>query len=214
MKRVTFHWTAGGYTPNRSDMEHYHYIVAGNGSVVEGYHAPEDNLDCTDDDYAAHVRLANTGNIGVALAGMREATERPFMPGPSPITARQMGVAVDLVADLCIRYGIPVEPTTVLTHAEIEPTLGIKQFGKWDITRLPWDDSLKGAIQIGDHIRALVRGKIAAKQEKPGPVEEYARFLVALQEWERDLDNAYAQLLTTMEERPLPPERNANEIRA
>jgi hypothetical protein len=53
-----------------------------------------------------------------------------------------------------------VDRKTVLSHAEVQQTLGITQKGKWDIARLPFDDSIKGAIAIGDQMRGLVKSKL------------------------------------------------------
>ncbi|TPE42927.1 peptidoglycan recognition protein family protein, partial [Amaricoccus solimangrovi] len=94
--------------------------------------------------------------IGVALCGMVGAVEAPFSPGLHPINELQLRAAAQLVADLCGRYGIPVTPRTVLTHAEVQPTLGIAQRGKWDIARLPWRPDLVGPRPVGDYIRQLV----------------------------------------------------------
>lgn len=44
MKRIILHWTAGSYQPNHTDFEHYHYLVNGQGLVIEGKYKPEDNL--------------------------------------------------------------------------------------------------------------------------------------------------------------------------
>ena len=75
---------------------------------------------------------------------MHEATEHPFDAGPSPINEAQFMAACQMMAALCFEYGIPVTPDTVLTHAEVEPALGVRQRGKWDIFplavagRYPW----------------------------------------------------------------------------
>jgi hypothetical protein len=55
-----------------------------------------------------------------------------------------------VLAQLCKRYGIKVDRKTVLSHAEVQPTLKITQKGKWDIARLPFDTSIQGAIPIGE----------------------------------------------------------------
>lgn len=67
MKRIILHWTAGSYQPNHTDFEHYHYLVNGQGLVIEGKYKPEDNLDCTDGKYAQHTGGGNTGSIGVSI---------------------------------------------------------------------------------------------------------------------------------------------------
>ena len=124
--------------------------------MVPGKYHPEDNISATDGKYAAHTLKANTGRIGVAVCGMMGAVERPFSAGPSPITWSQITVLVGLLADLCRRYDIPVERRTVLSHAEVQPTLGIAQRGKWDIAWLPGMAVAGDPVEIGDRIRADV----------------------------------------------------------
>ena len=68
----------------------------------------------------------------------------------------QFNAFCKLVADLCVEYGIPVTPQTVLTHAEVQTTLGVQQRGKWDVARLPWRDDLRGARSVGDYMRQRI----------------------------------------------------------
>jgi N-acetyl-anhydromuramyl-L-alanine amidase AmpD len=153
---IVFHWTAGGPKASALDKEHYHYIVQQDGQIVSGFHAPEDNLNTRDGDYAAHTLNANTGRIGVALCGMMGAVERPFMAGPAPINWPQINALCGLLADLCRRYDIPVTRQTVLSHAEVQPTLGIAQRGKWDVAWLPGMAATGSPVEIGDRIRGDV----------------------------------------------------------
>lgn len=155
-KGIVVHWTAGTNKVSSLDRQHYHFIVDGAGNVVPGIHKPEDNDSTSDGRYAAHTRGANTGRIGVSMAGMRGAVESPFEAGPSPLTKPQWDAMVKLVASLCKKYKIKVSPETVLTHAEVEKTLGIKQKGKWDITRLPFNKTVIGAKAVGDLLRKEV----------------------------------------------------------
>ena len=161
MKRIIMHWTAGGHAVSATDKRHYHFIVEGSGNVVAGNHAPEANAHIakpTDGStYAAHTRGANTGSIGVAVAAMRGAVERPFNAGPSPITPAQVDALVTLVAGLCKQYDIPVTRQTVLTHAEVQRTLGIAQRGKWDISWLPDMTAAGDPVAVGDMLRARVQ---------------------------------------------------------
>jgi len=157
---VVLHWTAGSHKASGTDREHYHYIVEGDGTIVTGDHPPEDNISTSDDVYAAHVSQANTGRIGVAVAAMAGADDWPMDPGPYPITEAQIDALVRLTADLCRRYGIDVTRETVLTHAEVQPTLGIPQAGKWDITWLPPMTQVGDAIEIGDTLRDRVRAAL------------------------------------------------------
>ena len=156
LKRTITHWTAGGNRANDSDLEHYHFVTEHDGKVVKGREEPDDNIVTTDGDYARHVLNLNTGSIGVAMAGMHGAVESPFDAGPSPITEKQFEAHCLLLAELHRQYSIPITRTTCLTHAEVEPTLGVKQRGKWDITRLPFKPEIRGAIPVGDYMRERV----------------------------------------------------------
>ncbi len=160
MKRIIFHWTAGSGRASALDREHYHRLVEFDGTVINGKEAIEDNIVTSDDDYAAHTLRMNTGSIGVAVCGMMDAKESPFEAGPAPITEEAFDALAQLGADLCMTYGIPVSDTTTLTHAEVEPNLGVKQRGKWDITRLPFKPELRGAKPCGDYLRKLIRDKM------------------------------------------------------
>lgn len=154
MERIIVHWTAGGNKATKLDKEHYHLIIEGDGNLVLGDHPITDNVTAADGDYAAHTLGCNTGSIGVSLAAMRGATQSPFNPGPSPITRAQWEKLPYVLAALCRRYSIPVLPTTVLSHAEVEKTLGIKQRGKWDIAILPFDRSFNTATLVGNNFRS------------------------------------------------------------
>lgn len=147
------HWTVGGAKANATDRLHYHFIVQRDGSVVEGNHAPEDNFNTGDGDYAAHTLDANTGRIGAAMSGMLGAKQRPFNAGSSPLAWGQVNAFCRFVASLSDRYQIPVTRETVLTHAEVEPTLKIKQRGKWDICWLPGMTQSGDPIEVGDRLR-------------------------------------------------------------
>ena len=162
MRRIIVHWTAGGSRASGLDRKHYHRMVEGDGTIIHGTEAIEDNIVTSDGDYAAHTLRLNTGSIGVALCGMRDAIEQPFSPGPSPITAEQFLAACRLIAELAREHSIPVTRETILTHAEVEPTLGVKQRGKWDIARLPFKPDLRGAIPVGDYMRELVSSHVGA----------------------------------------------------
>jgi len=156
MKRIILHWTGGTHTVSALDREHYHFIVDGQGKLFEGRHKPEANLNPKSGAYAAHTLGCNTGSIGISMAAMLNATESPFNAGKYPLTKVQFEAAAMQVAKLCKQYGIPVSKKTVLSHAEVQPTLGIRQRGKWDITHLPWNPKIVGAIECGDEFRRLV----------------------------------------------------------
>ena len=155
MKRIIFHWTAGTYKVSALDRQHYHFIVAGNGTVVAGVFKPEDNLAPVKGKYAAHTLNCNTGSIGVAVACMAGA--EPGKHGAYPMTQVQWTALIGLVAKLANEYNIPVTPSTILSHAEVQDTLQIKQRGKWDIAELSFAPHIKGAREVGNLMRSEVK---------------------------------------------------------
>lgn len=157
MRRIIVHWTAGSNKASEEDRQHYHYLIQGDGSIVLGVHTLKDNLNVVDGKYAAHTRGLNKDSIGVSLCGMRGAKENPFKAGPSPINEKQWRVMHWLVARLAKEHKIPITPQTILTHAEVEGILKIKQKGKWDITRLPWNPSVIGATAVGNLMRNSIK---------------------------------------------------------
>lgn len=193
MKRIIMHWTAGGNRANGTDRRHYHRIIEvgpdGRPRAVAGNHAIEDNESTSDGSYAAHTRALNTGSIGVAVAGMRGARERPFDAGPSPMTPAQIDALCAEVARLAKRYRIPITRETVLTHAEVQPTLGVWQRNKWDIVWLPGMSGPGDPIAVGDELRKRIRAKTqsrpaaaakAVKDEATTPAGIIAGILAAI----------------------------------
>ena len=163
LERVILHWTAGSHTASDFDRKHYHVLIEGSGRVVRGTPSIAANgigAPASAGARASHTRNGNTGSIGVSMCAMRGAVERPFNPGPSPLTRVQWETAARVVAILCRRYGIAVTPRTVLSHAEVQTNLGIAQVGKWDVARLPFDPSMIGAAACGAAFRSLVSGNL------------------------------------------------------
>jgi hypothetical protein len=167
MKRIVIHWTAGGHKPSNLDKGHYHFLIDGDGKVHSGTFPVEANAKPVKGKYAAHTLNCNTGSIGVALCAMAGAVERPFSAGKSPITPAQVKALAALLRDLCAKYKIPVTRETVLSHAEVQPTLGIRQRGKWDIAWLPGMKAPGDPVAVGDKIRAMVTAKPAEAPKKP-----------------------------------------------
>lgn len=156
MKRIIIHWSAGAYQPNNTDFEHYHYLVNGQGLVVEGKYKPEDNLDCTDGKYAAHTGGGNTGSIGVSMCGMLGFKNRANV-GQYPLTKVQVERCFKLVAELCKKYHIAITPQTVLTHYEFgKAHPKTTSAGKIDIIYLPPYPTVEQS-EIGDFIRSKVQ---------------------------------------------------------
>ena len=170
MKRIILHWTGGTHTPNSLDLEHYHFIVDGAGKVHTGKFPVSANEAPVAGRYAAHTLNCNTGSIGVSLAAMAGAVERPFNRGNYPITDPQLEAAVALCGKLAKEYSIPVTRQTILSHAEVQPTLGIQQRGKWDIAWVPGLTAPTDPIKIGDQIRAKIAASMTAKPPYVEPV--------------------------------------------
>ena len=161
MQRIILHWTAGSHKASDIDKNHYHILVEGDGDLVKG------NCSITANQQgggkgkkANHTRNCNSGSIGVSMCAMHAAKQHPFDAGAYPLTQRQWDVATQVVAELCKKYGIPVSPKTVLTHAEVQSNLGIAQSGKWDIAKLPWDPSFDTARECGDRLRTQVKSRM------------------------------------------------------
>lgn len=154
MNKIIIHWTAGTYQPNTTDLEHYHFLIDGEGKKHNGKYKPEDNENCNDGKYAAHTGGGNTGAIGVsmcAMAGFNSAASC----GNYPITPVQLEACFKLCAELCKKYNIPVE--NVMTHYEF----GINHpdttsHGKIDIIYLPPYPLIK-RNEVGGFIRNKIR---------------------------------------------------------
>lgn len=157
LTRIIIHWTAGTYNVSDMDRDHYHFIVDGEGHVMAGRHTPEANASTSDGDYAAHTMRCNTGSIGISMACMGGAIEAPFNAGKWPMKEVQVKALAAKVAALATKYKIPVTEKTVLTHAEVQPVLGIKQRGKWDVTRIAFRPALIGHKACGDYLREMVK---------------------------------------------------------
>ncbi len=163
LTRIHMHWTVGQHVPSAYEMGHYHYLVDGAGREHPGLLPPEANLSVTDGEYVAHTRGANTGAIGIAMCCMLGAVERPFSWGVAPMTEAQVDGLCRLAARLARKYGIPCRRDTILTHAEVQPTLGVQQSGKWDITVLPGMDAPGDPIDVGDVLRARISAALQGR---------------------------------------------------
>lgn len=166
MKRIVMHWTAGTGKASATDKKHYHEVVEASGNRVSGDLLPEANLDTSDGKYAAHTRALNTGSVGLSMCGMKGAIERPFKAGQYPLTEVQLKEFTKMVAEYCDTYKIPVTKYTVLTHAEVEPTLKVWQRGKWDIMWLPGMVEPEDPVYVGNKIRRMVRVELRKMRRK------------------------------------------------
>ena len=154
MNKIIIHWTAGTYQPNTTDLEHYHFLIDGEGKKHNGKYKPEDNENCNDGKYAAHTGGGNTGAIGVsmcAMAGFNSAASC----GNYPITPVQLEACFKLCAELCKKYNIPVENVWTHYEFEINPP-DTTSHGKIDIIYLPPYPLVK-RNEVGGFIRSKIR---------------------------------------------------------
>ncbi len=166
------HWTAGGHTANSVDLKSYHLLTQGDGTIRYGVDIALNSGSCKSG-YAPHTQNGNTNFIGHSMCGMRGASENPWNPGPEPLTKRQWDKHVLAAADLCEFYRIAVARDKLLFHAEVARELGRPQPGKWDVTRLPFDSSVRGARAIGDKFRDEVLSALRGNgpETLPNPTE-------------------------------------------
>ena len=158
IKRIHLHWTAGapGINPHESDS--YNYVVQWpNGEIVACVPVERQIPPLVNGAYAAHTLKANSRAIGVSIDAMAGAVERPFKAGKYPITQAQLDSVVRFVAKLSKEHDIPVSRQTILTHAEVQRTLGVRQKNKWDITWLPGMEKPGDPIEVGDRIRDMIK---------------------------------------------------------
>ncbi len=156
MKRIILHWTAGTNQPNTTDYEHYHYLINGDGLVLQGKHKVSDNENCNDGVYAAHTGGGNTGSIGIAVCGML-GYHSPKNIGKYPITKIQTEKLFEFTAKLCKDYNLQITPNTVMTHYEFgKRNPKTTSAGKIDITYLPSYPTVS-STEMGNFIRNKVK---------------------------------------------------------
>lgn len=171
MNHITGHHAASGYTPSKEALKAYHRLIDGDGQVINGVHEIEDNmpgLPMSPGSYAAHTKDLNTGNIGVSILAMGDATWNNPKPPKYPVRNVQIDAYCKEVARLAMKYGIPVTRSHILTHAEVQTTLHIKQRQKWDFDYDPYyRHTSRDPIRIGDELRQEI-----ARLIRTGPKEQ------------------------------------------
>lgn len=142
--------TAGQNKPNATDLEHYHFIIDGQGKVFEGKFKPEDNINCQDGKYAQHTGGGNTDSIGVSMCGMMGFLTTKKV-GSFPLTKIQCETCFQLCAKLAKEYNIPLDNRHIYTHYTFNKEHKIMT-GKIDIIYLP----AYPQIQKDDIIRFII----------------------------------------------------------
>jgi len=152
-RKIINHWTAGGFSPNNQDLEHYHFLIDAKGLLHLGFHSVSSN-DCVSvGDYAAHTGGGNTMSIGVAVCGMAGFVS-PKNPGKYKLTKIQTEKLFETNAIFAFQEGYEIlDEDILMTHMEF----GLKHpytssAGKIDICWLPPYPEVKSQ-DIGDFIR-------------------------------------------------------------
>jgi len=173
MQRIVWHHTGGTYTPNGTDKRAYHRLIDGDGQVHDGVFTIEANApgQIRRGAYAAHVRDLNTGSIGLAICAMGQGVWSDPSGGRWPVKPVQVDALVAQTDQLCRAYGIPVNGRTVLSHAEVEPTLGVKQRNKWDFDYPIRTLHSRDPVAIGDELRQEVMRAMGGAGVAPQPVQ-------------------------------------------
>ncbi len=153
LSKICLHWTAGSNNPCAVDLAAYHYLIDSQGRIFEGKHKPEDNLDCTDGNYAAHCGGGNTGCIGLSACGMAGFTTDKKQT-KYPLTQIQIERMCAMAAHLTIKYKINIDENTVFTHHEFDQKKHLCG-GKIDIVYLPYLPNLQ-VNRIGGYLRNKV----------------------------------------------------------
>ena len=173
MNRIVWHHTGGTYTPNGTDKRAYHRLIDGDGQVHDGVFTIEANApgQIRRGAYAAHVWNLNTGSIGLSICAMGQGVWSDPSGGRWPVKPVQVDALVAQTVRLSRAYGIPVNGRTVLSHAEVEPTLGVKQRNKWDFDYPVRAVQSRDPVAIGDELRQEVMRAMGGAGVAPQPVQ-------------------------------------------
>lgn len=155
--RIHWHWTGGTYEVTGFEKSHYHGVYDYLGGKHYTEHDPTDQADYS---YSkgigcSHTLNANKGALGLSIDCMGGATENGRVADCNgyPPTWEGIDAMLEDTAMYCKIFDIPISRWTTLTHAEVQPTLGIRQKWKWDIRVLPDSDKLLDPIKAGDILR-------------------------------------------------------------
>lgn len=157
VRGIVWHWTAGAKGFIEMERKAYNFLHSTTGDTIQGEATVAEQVmyDWRRGIGASHTKSMNTGWIGQsvdAMAGAKQAN--PMVWGSNPITWEGIDAMLEQSAELVKEYNIPISKWTTLTHAEVEPTLGVKQRWKWDYTVLPGDtNGFQDPVEIGNKLR-------------------------------------------------------------
>ena len=157
IKGIIFHWTAGSKGIIEMERKAYNFLFDNDGNTYDGSStvAEQAMYDWRKGIGASHTRSMNSGWLGLSLDAMAGAAQaNPVKWGKNPITWTGIDAMLEHAMDICEEYSIPVSKWTTLSHAEVQPTLGVRQKNKWDYVILPGEtNAFQDPVKVGDKLR-------------------------------------------------------------
>lgn len=157
INRVHWHWTGGNHIPSDFDRRAYNELFDNMGNLYDGGSPAQQQAFYQPGRVGvSHTLNGNSNAIGLAIAAMGNASERggKVEAGRFPVTWDAIDGMLERTAEHCRAFDIKVSPWTTLTHAEVQPNIGIRQNNKWDIRVLPDNlTTLIDARRAGDVLR-------------------------------------------------------------
>lgn len=156
VRGIVWHWTAGSKGLIELELKSYNFLHDVEGNTYDGKATIAEQVmyDWRRGVGASHTRSMNTGWIGQSVDAMAGAKQtNPITWGSNPITWEGLDAMLKQSADLVEEYDIPISKWTTLSHAEVQPTLGVKQKWKWDYVVLPGDTVSRDPVEVGDILR-------------------------------------------------------------
>lgn len=160
LHRIHWHWTASTYAVTDEVRSHYNDVHDVEGNSYDGGARAEHqaNYDWRKGVGVSHTLNANTGAIGQAVAAMGNAQGWPVNIGKWPLSWDGIDAMLMRSIDYHHQFDIPITPYSTLSHAEVQPTLGIKQNGKWDYQILPDGTKIIDPVRCGAILRERMIG--------------------------------------------------------
>lgn len=160
VRGAVWHWTAGANGLIELEKNAYNFLHDTKGNTYDGNSTIAEQVmyDWRRGIGASHTKSMNTGWIGLSVDAMAGAKQtNPITWGSRPITWEGIDAMLERTAELCDEYGIPISRWTTLSHAEVQPTLGIKQRWKWDYAVLPGDTKSRDPVEVGNILRKRMK---------------------------------------------------------
>lgn len=160
VRGVVWHWTAGANGLIELERDAYNFLFDTKGNIYDGNSTIAEQVmyDWRRGIGASHTLSMNTGWLGLSVDAMAGAEQtNPITWGSHPITWKGIDAMLEHTADLHKEYGFPISKWTTLSHAEVQPTLGVKQKFKWDYAVLPGDTKSRDPVEVGNLLRERLK---------------------------------------------------------